>query len=496
MSDWLQGAIQHYDGLAQQIDGDLLNLENFIREHDLVIDFPWGGEFRLSGVVAILREAFELLFFQFPDPDLLRRQAHNLADLHGEGQAILKDFYASLLDLPKVWQGPSAEAYLGPQLGPMSDTQMEAYDQAHKDDPQPEGWHLHANLTSMLAALDHNAQSHHNLAHTFAQVHDAQNEMRFVVPVAVASAVMTPETPPPGDVAEAGIAAGGAAKAGQLMWRLKQLLPVFAVLAILATGVAIYYLVKSGISPSPRPFPPAQPRTEPCPPNVVPQLNPDQQKLLDKLMAMYPNVSEKDLKQLILRNMSESDISNLLHQLTRRFGLDNLSKTLYLFTSGLTFAQIEAFINAGLIPPYRIRNDKVRSLVEKLWDAIRNHLTPLDLEGAWRDDHGCGIPNPAKPGTDYQHLKEVTDAWNSLRNFIDEAKNMLDPNNPDSAKLTPDEVRLLRQLLSAVSKSADYIEKVVTASSWNPGTGLPFLSTLLSFLSSADVPSPAASVVA
>src|SRR5262249_34737115 len=149
---------------------------------------------------------FELLFFQFPDSDLLRKQAHNLADLHDEGQAILRDYYASLQDLPAVWRGPSAEAYLGPRLGPMSDTQMEAYDQAHKGGSLPEGWHLHANLTSMLAALDHNAKTHHELAHTFDQVHDAQNEMRIEIPIAVASAVMTPEAPPPTDVPTAGAA--------------------------------------------------------------------------------------------------------------------------------------------------------------------------------------------------------------------------------------------------------------------------------------------------
>jgi hypothetical protein len=321
MGDWLEGATRHYTDWMQEIDQGLLNAENFIREHDIVVDLPW-GQFRLSNVVDGLREGFELLFFRFPDPDLLRKQANNLDDLHAEGQDLLNGpagLRASLLYLSSRWQGPSAETYLGPHLGPMSDTQMEAYDQAHKNDAQPEGWLLYANLRSVVDALAHNAQSHHDLAHNFTQVNDAQGDMRWMVVGGAADVAVMVAQPETAEVTlpTAVVTSGQVVENSCRICRILRILAlVVGALAVIgAAGVGIY-LITSGIT---------KPQGKKRGPVVIPKENtifapiptgtpvPPLTKEQEDLAAEFATKYARD-------GCSKADYENLIQRILARLG--------------------------------------------------------------------------------------------------------------------------------------------------------------------------------
>lgn len=120
------------------------------------------------------------------------------------------------------------------------------------------------------------------------------------------------------------------------------------------------------------------------------------------------------------------------------------------------------------IDPSDIQDPTARGFAERLYNSIRDHLTPNDLQGAWRDVHNDPVPNPNTGGY-YDHLKEVTDAMRSIRNAINAFKDLL-----DNLDLSGSDRGIIEILLSRGSKTLDYVEKVIYRDQWFPGTHIPF----------------------
>ena len=105
-------------------------------------------------------------------------------------------------------------------------------------------------------------------------------------------------------------------------------------------------------------------------------------------------------------------------------------------------------------------------IATRITNAINDHLTPSDLEGAWRDVHGDPVPKPG--GGFYNHHGEVQDALASLRSSIGEFRKLL-----DGPTLSEGDRAAVQVLLSNSSKTLDYVEKVVYRDTWIPGTQVP-----------------------
>ena len=115
-----------------------------------------------------------------------------------------------------------------------------------------------------------------------------------------------------------------------------------------------------------------------------------------------------------------------------------------------------------------LSNQTARNYAERMQNAIDDHLTSDDLQGAWRDVHGDPVPDPNNPGEFYDHVGEVNDAMRSLRNATEEFKDLLNDPSLSSADRS-----IIQNLLSRASKTLDYVEKVITRDQWFPGTKIP-----------------------
>lgn len=85
--------------------------------------------------------------------------------------------------------------------------------------------------------------------------------------------------------------------------------------------------------------------------------------------------------------------------------------------------------------------------MNKAQNAIRDHLSPKDVQGAVRDI--LGNPVSKSKGDAYQHLTEVNDGLGSLRNGMDALRGAI------SAKTTPAQKATLENALSKMSKYHD-----------------------------------------
>lgn len=101
-------------------------------------------------------------------------------------------------------------------------------------------------------------------------------------------------------------------------------------------------------------------------------------------------------------------------------------------------------------------------------NTILDHLTPSDLQGAWRDLHGDPVPDPRTPGAFYDHLDEVTTQLQALRNGINDLKLLL-----ESGKLSGNDSVIVESLISRASRTMDYVEKVLARDEWFPDTQIP-----------------------
>jgi len=117
--------------------------------------------------------------------------------------------------------------------------------------------------------------------------------------------------------------------------------------------------------------------------------------------------------------------------------------------------------------PSDLVNPTARTYAQKMINAFTDHLTSSDLEGAWRDLHGDPVPKPA--GGFYNHLQEVEEALGSGKRAIQGFTKLL-----NSGILSEEDRCIVQCLISGVSKTMDYTEKIITRDVWFPGTQLPF----------------------
>jgi hypothetical protein len=118
--------------------------------------------------------------------------------------------------------------------------------------------------------------------------------------------------------------------------------------------------------------------------------------------------------------------------------------------------------------PGDIQNAAGRSAATSMRNSITDHLTPSDLEGAWRDLNGRPVPDPRNPGRFYDHIGEVNNALTSLRNSMDVYRRLLaDP------RLSPGDRALIERYLSAASRTVDYVEELLSRPNWTPGARIP-----------------------
>jgi hypothetical protein len=119
--------------------------------------------------------------------------------------------------------------------------------------------------------------------------------------------------------------------------------------------------------------------------------------------------------------------------------------------------------------PNQLVNQTARNYAQRMFNAFRDHLTPSDLEGAWRDLHGNPVPNPNIPGTFYDHYNEVQDALQSGKNAIVRFTDLL-----EGGTLSDTDSCIIQCLISRASKTIDYTEKIISRDQWFPGTKIPF----------------------
>ncbi|SRR5579885_3051564 len=107
-------------------------------------------------------------------------------------------------------------------------------------------------------------------------------------------------------------------------------------------------------------------------------------------------------------------------------------------------------------------------LGERLRNAFDDHLTPKDLEGAWRDLHGNPVPRPG--GGFWDHIGEVQDAMRSAKNAINAFSGLL-----SDGSLSAEDQCIVQCMLSGASKALDYLDKVLSRDEWFGGTAIfPF----------------------
>jgi hypothetical protein len=89
-------------------------------------------------------------------------------------------------------------------------------------------------------------------------------------------------------------------------------------------------------------------------------------------------------------------------------------------------------------------------------DRLKEHLTQKDLEGAMRESKGEVVAR--KPdGTPYNHIQEVRDAQNGLRNRIDQLKRQL-----GDTRISDSQRAAAQSELSEASRLLDHSEKYLT----------------------------------
>lgn len=129
----------------------------------------------------------------------------------------------------------------------------------------------------------------------------------------------------------------------------------------------------------------------------------------------------------------------------------------------LTVANVHTFaVGTGAFVVHNC-GDQVKAAADSMNNAVRDHLTPSDLEGAWRDAHGNPVPRSG--GGYYDHLGEVLDARDSLVKSAEVFKSAL-----NDSRAAAEDIPRLQRMLSYASRTADRVESIISADRWIPGT--------------------------
>jgi hypothetical protein len=115
--------------------------------------------------------------------------------------------------------------------------------------------------------------------------------------------------------------------------------------------------------------------------------------------------------------------------------------------------------------PDLITNPQARNAARSTFNAFADHLTPSDLEGAWRDEHGMPVPNGR--GGFFDHAGEVNDALQSGRNTLQVFRELL-----DRGVLSESDRCIVQCLYSRISQTLDYVDDIIHRDVWTPGANV------------------------
>jgi len=115
--------------------------------------------------------------------------------------------------------------------------------------------------------------------------------------------------------------------------------------------------------------------------------------------------------------------------------------------------------------PDLLQNPEARRAAQGTFNAFSDHLTPSDLEGAFRDVHGDPVPRSG--GGFYDHLGEVQNALQSGQNTLETFDRML-----DQGVLSESDRCIVQCLYGRISRTMDYAENIIYRDTWTRGANV------------------------
>jgi hypothetical protein len=144
--------------------------------------------------------------------------------------------------------------------------------------------------------------------------------------------------------------------------------------------------------------------------------------------------------------------------------------------AGYTNAQIEAIIRCmsskGYLGSGLPKATAVDQSLRQAWNAVINHLTPSDLDGAWTENNGGT--------TKGDHRGEVDAALQALNDLLTKINNRL-----AYPKITPAERSFYEGIKQIVQKTIDYVNGRISKGapgppdSWPDGGVVPFMQDMI-----------------
>lgn len=453
----------------------------------------------VGGAVHQLRFAYEIWRETPADPGPVNAQGQSLGDLYTTAVGLRDALNESLVALSQTWEGDAATAYLGPTVT--------AFQVEHDMEPTTTGtgYQLWQNLAGITDLLNYNSGAHNTIGQHLQKIQDLHGTLDFQVKLgagtllAMAATIEIPGVDVVTDgggvavlTTEEAPAAAGAAEGiieveeteveAQEIETAAKVAPWVIALAVGALAIVGVSIVVWTMHVPKVDKPPTYPQD--CPPNPVEPLTPDQQKILNQLLQNLRNkggrwviFDEQSslLKRLIRMNPGKSaqELLEMLIALGNQFPNLSLADLLGMtLNQGLSPAQIAQMECMGLTPPFHAFDQltRIRDQFPAFWNSLRDHLSPEDINGAWREAHGCGTSG------DFDHQQEVEGVQASAQNLLDQINRAL--SNPNTPLPTQD---YLRSLAALLGKLISYITNIVNGPV-EPGVVNPvgFLQSLIS----------------
>lgn len=162
-----------------------------------------------------------------------------------------------------------------------------------------------------------------------------------------------------------------------------------------------------------------------------------------------PQILQLNLpKEPELTPEQQAAVEDLVRELAEQLGVNPkaLEKWLKLLVQAMgtdmTAAQIKNTLRCLASKGY------LDASTSKAWNSVADHFTPRDLQGAWGDKNGYD--------TSADHEGEVTDALDSLNNFIANLNKQLANYN-----LSPAKRAYYNTLKTAAQKTSDYVQRLI-----------------------------------
>lgn len=417
MGDWIDDRLRDLESWIYQ--GHDIPSDHSVT-HVLFCDIP-----PLSRMVGDARNIYEFAVMHIPDSALLNDMAGTLAAIRDEAEKYASELNSSLDALAASWQGPAAEAYY-------------AAPGFHVDQTTPGGtaYTLMQNLTTVHQGSVTNHQSHVTMASNFSDMQGHQTNLYESLGGLVIGLGAT--------VAVGGVdfEVTGPAMAADAAWGVRVVQTIQSLIP--AIEVAIDIRAIAGIA------------------GVV---------LLTLTLVSIAGDSAgitvlqaKLISDPALTPEQVEAVNELFREFGGRISIKALQWLIGALGAGMAAETAKAIIRC------LVANGYMDTLFGSAWNAVSDHLTPRDLQGAWAEKQGID--------TGYDHEEEVSNAETSLKNLIAN----LDGRIADYR--TPAALRALYQVMrSACQGTVSFIDKVVngtvTPSKWDNGGEVPFFKDVL-----------------